>query len=387
MSDQERESRTPPPRSDPEEVSDRRRQRVLTVSAAILAGLGIVLALRASAQLLIPVVLAVLLNLLLMPFVRRLRRIGVPAPVGAVAVMLALTGGVGYAMFELSGPAQEWMRELPGSMRELRYELRGIARSLEEVQEAANEVENLAGGGEGDRTVRLQGGGGLLVGARSLLASGLVCWFLLLFLLATPDGNIRSLVRVLPTLDQKKAAVEVLRSVEQEVSRYLVTITGMNVLLGAAVGFAMYVLDLPNPALWGVMAAILNFVPYVGSLVGVCIVGFVAVGLDGSSSQALLAPLSYAVLSSLEGMLITPTVLGHRLRLRPVIVFLGLLFWGYLWGIAGALLAVPMLVAFNILCLQMESLRPVGRFLSNDDGLDPDHVASSHRGSTSPEHA
>jgi predicted PurR-regulated permease PerM len=204
----------------------------------------------------------------------------------------------------------------------------------------------------------------VLTGARSVAGRAFVCWFLLLFLLASQDSFLRSLVRVLPRLREKKLAVEVLRGIEREISRYLMTITLINLGLGAAIGVAMQLLGLPNPYLWGAMAALFNFIPYVGAICGAAIVGLVALLQDGVEAYALAVPATYLALSGIEGMLVTPAIVGRRLRLRPVVVFLGVLAWGWLWGIAGALLAIPMLVVLNILCRHVEPLQPLGEFLS-----------------------
>lgn len=127
----------------------------------------------------------------------------------------------------------------------------------------------------------------------------------------------------------------------------------------------MAALDMPNPVLWGVMAGLLNFVPYLGAIVGTGVVALVAVLTFDDVGRVLIPPVSYLALTSLEGQFITPTILGRRLRLNPVVIFVWLVFWGWIWGVPGALVAVPMLAAFKIVCDRVENLRPVGDFLGH----------------------
>jgi predicted PurR-regulated permease PerM len=188
-------------------------------------------------------------------------------------------------------------------------------------------------------------------------------FILLYFLLVSGDLFLRKLVRVTPTLAGKRKAVEVAHRVQGDLARYLATITAINVGLGVAGGLAMALLGMPNPALWGAMAALFNFVPYVGAVVGTGIVGVVAALTFGDGPRWLAAPLVYFALTGLEGYLVTPMILGQRLRLNPVAILLGLLFWGWLWGIAGAFLAVPLLVALKILSENLPRLEPVNEFL------------------------
>jgi predicted PurR-regulated permease PerM len=299
------------------------------------------------------------------------QRLGVTPPATSLLLMLLLAAGLGGAALGLAAPAREWMAELPRNMREAERELRSVMRSFEEVRKAAEQVDDLAdvvSGEEPKSSGLVVDSGekrGVLAGAGSLVGSALVCWFLLGFMLASHDSFLRSLVRTLPHLADKKVAVEVLRSIEREISRYLTTITLINAGLGIAIGATMYALDVPNPILWGVMAMLLNYVPYAGAIVGAGVVGLVALMSKGSDPSVLVVPISYIVLSGLEGMLITPAVLGRRMQLRPVAVLVALLFWGWLWGIAGALLAVPMLVVLRILCEHVEFLQPVGQFLGD----------------------
>jgi predicted PurR-regulated permease PerM len=190
---------------------------------------------------------------------------------------------------------------------------------------------------------------------------------LLFFLLASDDNLLRQAVTILPQLRDKKRLVEIVRDVEDDVSYYLLTITVINIGLGVAIGAAMWLLGMPNPYLWGAMAAVLNFIPLIGALLGVGIVGLVALLTFSTTAAMLLPPIIYLLLTSLEGQLVTPAVVARRLSLNPVVVFLALISWTWLWGIAGALLAVPLLATFKICCDHIEALKPVGVLLARYD--------------------
>lgn len=176
----------------------------------------------------------------------------------------------------------------------------------------------------------------------------LVVIVLLFFLLASGDLFLAKLVHVLPTLSDKKKAVQIAREVEANISRYLLTITLINVGIGLLGTLIFWALDMPNPALWDAMAALLNFIPTVGALSMAVILTLVATTTFPSLTHALLVPAAFLTLTIMVGTFVSPLIMGRRLTLNPVVIFLGLSFWGWLWGIPGALLAVPMLAMFKI---------------------------------------
>ena len=168
----------------------------------------------------------------------------------------------------------------------------------------------------------------------------------------------------MPTLSDKKRAVSIAHEIEAQVSRYLFTVTLINCCLGFAVGTTVGLLGLPNPVMWGAMVALLNFIPYLGALTGIICMTLGAVLSFDSFSYALLFPASYLVLATLEGNFITPLVMGRSLTLNPVLVVLSLTFWGWMWGITGVILAVPILAAFKIFCSHIEPMEPLAEFIS-----------------------
>lgn len=155
--------------------------------------------------------------------------------------------------------------------------------------------------------------------------------------------------------------------IEKRVSRYLLTITVINAGLGVVVFAYLTVLGMPNAYVWGIAAFLLNFLPYVGGFVGAMLVGAFAIVTFDNVGYALLAPVGYMIATGVEGQLITPMVVGRRLAMNTVAVFLTVVFWGWLWGIPGALVAVPFLVVFKVVCENFEPLKTVGMFLSGED--------------------
>ncbi len=321
---------------------------------------------------LIPIALALLLNLLLAPVVRGLKKyLRLPEAISALLVLLTFVALVVGTIYGLSGPATRWFAQLPMAMVEVREKVEALRQPVKEVQQAAKKVETLAQGepkaGEQQPVqVAVQGPGltqMFLDGALTLIAGLVVMIALLFFLLASGDTLLRQAVTIAPRLSDKRRVVEIARETEDDISYYLLTVSMINAGLGVAIGVAMYVLGMPNALLWGVMAGVFNFVPFLGAVTGIGVVGLVALLTFDHFWSILLPPLSYLCLTSIEAQFVTPALLARRLTLNPVAVFLALIVWTWMWGIAGALLAVPLLATFKICCDHIEPLQPIGTML------------------------
>jgi predicted PurR-regulated permease PerM len=315
----------------------------------------------------VPVIVAVLLSLLFRPLVRRLARARVPEGASAAAILALLLTSTGITLYGLSGPAATWVAQAPAVARKAEFRLRGLLAPLQKVSQTADRMEALADGAPEDTMkveIRRRRLAEVLFGGTQNAVGGvLVVGVLLYFLLASGDLFLAKLVRVLPRLSDKKRAVQIAREAEDQVSAYLVTITLMNAAFGAAVGLIAYAFGLPNPMLWAVLAGLTNYVPYVGALFMAVVLALVALLQFGDAGRAAAVAGAFLALNFLEGYLVTPRLLGRRLALNPVVVFTGVLFWGWVWGIIGALLAVPILATLKIVCDRSQTLAAVGEFL------------------------
>ena len=340
---------------------------MVAVAVTGLFILAVFYTLDVAQSLIMPIVIALLLNFLLSPVVRFFERHRIPAPLGAAIVLIGLVGIMFTGVYNLVGPAAEWLENAPDKFTEAEYKLRGIKESLEKVEKATEEIDKLTGNGENaPQQVEVKEPAfseQLVVQTRKLIAGGVILFFLLYFLLASSDQFLRKLVKVLPVLNHKKNAILIIRNTENDLSRYFLTVTIINSFLGLAVAIALFLFGIPNPLLWGVMVAILNFIPYLGGLVGVSVIAIVSILTFDSVGYAVLPPLVYLLLNTIEGNLVTPLILGRSLRLNPVAVFISIFFWGWIWGIPGAILAVPILVSLKIVADNVTTLEAIGEFL------------------------
>jgi predicted PurR-regulated permease PerM len=330
-----------------------------------LAALGAVFFAR---SLLMPVVLAVLFTLLLAPLVTLLKKWRIHEAIGAGVVVTLLVAGVGAGLYFLTNPALDWLDRSPRALREVEVKLLKLQRPVEEVREATERLEAMASGSENPkvRSVVLKGpglGSVLFTGTQYFVIGAVSTVVLLYFLLASSDGFLRKVVRLMPTLRDKIRAIGVARQIQQDIGRYFLTLSAINIGLGVATAFAMYLLGMPNPALWGVMAGLLNFIPYLGPTLSLCALALAALINFDSIATAWIVPASFLAITVIEGQFIQPMFAGRMLSLNPVAVFVSFLFWGWLWGIAGMLIAVPMLIIVKVVCSHVEPWEPIGSFL------------------------
>ncbi len=341
-----------------------------TIALNGLFVLAILYTLFVAREVLAPVVLAIFLSLLLRPVVRGLKRLGLSDPIGAAVVMLTILGALALVVTQLSDPASDWLRKAPETAQRVEEQVRRvIMRPAAQVTKAAQQVERIAAVNTDPSVpkVELKSSGFLrpvLVGTKKALSATAITLALLYFLLASGDRFLRKWVSQSATMTKKKQSVAIARAIVSGVSTYLSTIALIHVALGTLTGLAMWAIGMPSPALWGVMGGLLNMIPYLGALVTVVVLGLVGFTQFNSVGHALIPPLIYWSLTILESGFVTPFLLGRRFALNPVLVFLSLLFWGWIWGIVGTLLAVPILVTTKIVCDHSAALAPVAAFLS-----------------------
>jgi predicted PurR-regulated permease PerM len=316
----------------------------------------------------LPIILAVLLDFLLSPLIRGLKRARVPEPLGAAIVIIGLLGAAGAAVYGLIDPAKEWVAKLPVSIREAEDRLSKLRGPVEQVSKTAEQVEQATKVDDEPQSPEVVVRGPSLTerlfGTTQTLVAGFVEVIILLyFLLAAGDLFLQKLIKVLPQFRDKKKAVSIARETEASISTYLVTITLVNLMLGLAVAGVMYLLGMPNPLLWGALAALVEFIPYLGATALVAVLSLAGLVTFDQIGQALLVPAAYLAVNILQSQFISPLILGRRLTLNPVAIFVGLVFWWWIWGVPGAFIAVPLLATFKIFCDHIEALAPIGEFL------------------------
>jgi predicted PurR-regulated permease PerM len=342
----------------------------------LLAGIFIILlafALDFGREFLLPVTLAFFIALAFRPAVRRLSRAGMPAWITTSVFMAAVILSAAGFVYAVSGPVAGWIADAPAyaklfseKLRDLRTSFESVTKLTDGIQAAANTaaaapVKEVMVSDNSPMLAFLAQGTGYSAGVVTTVVLTLV---IAAFMMASGDLFYEKIVRVLPTLTDKKRALRIVFDVEKEVSSYLLIVTTINAGLGIGVAASFYFLGMPMAYLWGLLAFLFNFIPYVGAISGMALSGFMAVTVFDSLTYAMAVPLSYAVINGIENQLITPVFLGRRLQINSVAILIALTFWSWEWGIAGTMLAVPILVTVKVFCDHLDGMQGVGEFLS-----------------------
>jgi predicted PurR-regulated permease PerM len=336
----------------------------------------------------IPIVLSVLVSYALEPVVLWMMRLRLPRIVASGAVVALLTGALGYTAYSLSDDAAAIVAQLPDAAQKLRQTLRqegGANGAIESVKQAAEELQKTADEATAATTSPAARRGGvqrvqieepvinvreyLSWGSASLLAFGgqaILIIFFVFFLLASGDMFKRKLVRVVgPSLEKKKITVQILDDINTQIERFLLVRVITSVVVGVATWIAFRIVGLEQAGVWGLTAGIFNSIPYFGPVIVAAGTSVIAYLQFGTISMALFVSGISLVITSLEGWILTPWLTSRTARTNEVAVFVGLIFWGFVWGIWGTLLAVPMLVALKACCDRIEDLKPVGEMLGD----------------------
>jgi predicted PurR-regulated permease PerM len=360
---------TPEPVTEPLPPPGHRRDP-LTIAAVGLFVIAVLFALYFGREVLLPIMLALILSFLLRPLVRALYRIGIPEGIGAAIMVITLFGSVLLAVYTLSAPAAEWVNRMPRVLHELEFKLGDIRAGIERAREASRQIEQIAkeSGNEGGpvREVVVRGPSLMeqaVSQVEAVIVNVVILQVLLYFFLARGRHSLEALIGTMRNVDDRVHYAMVAATLQQNIAAYLLTITLINVVLGIATGLVMWLWGLPNPALWGVLVAVANYIPFIGPAVMTGVLFLVSVLTFDGLGTILLPPLSFVALTTIEGNFLTPMIVGRRLSLNPIAVFVSILFWGWLWGIPGALLAVPILAILKILFDAHEPLKPMGALL------------------------
>ena len=362
-------SSAPLPDASSAELAAAARRPRASSALLVLATLAVGYTLWAAQDLLLPVLLGMFFALVGNPIIRFLQRLHVPR---FVAALVLVVGGITGAVVlgnQLVVPASDWFRDVPKELRELTPKLRQLAKPVQDANLAAQNIARAAGGESAKRVqvVRTQVDDPykILTTTPRLLASILAVVLLTFFFMVYGEQLQRHAIALLPGRQKKKFTVDILHSIEREVSRYVLTISVINTLMGLLFAGILFALDVPLPEalLWGTLVAILNFAPYVGPLIGMglmLLVGFVSYK---DPWMSVLPAAIYLVLHTLEGQIITPIILGKRMALSPLVLILALMLFGWLWGIIGLLLAVPLLVCVKLVLARVEGMEGWARLL------------------------
>ena len=355
----------------PESASPPATRPRAPASLVVLASLAVGYTLWATQDLILPVLLAMFFALVGNPIIRVLQRLRVPRFIAALAV---LCSGIALAVLlgqQLVQPASEWIREAPRELRSLAPKLQKLAKPVQDANKAAENIARAAGGENTARPVHVvrtevNDPYRVLTTTPRMVASILAVVLLTFFFMVYGQDLQRHAIALLPDRQKKRVTVEILHTIEIEVSRYVLTISVINVVVGLVFAACLHFgLDLPleQALLWGTLAAILNFAPYVGPLIG--IVAMLLMGFSSFSDplESLLPAAIYLGLHTLEGQIVTPIVLGKRMALSPLILILALMVFGWIWGIIGLLLAVPMLVCVKIVLTRLEGMEGWAKLL------------------------
>lgn len=320
-------------------------------------------------DLIMPLVLGLLLAMTLSPVVRSLSRYRIPAPVVS-CLMIGIAGlVVVLGTYSLSDSISDLVDSAPKVKEKIEQRLLDYREPIETAKQASGQLEELVESinKKNVSTVAVEQPNLITTAASTFATSATtfgIALFMALFLLATGTLFHEKLLDLMPGLAEKKQALKIVYAIENKVSSYLLTITLINAGLGAVIALLMTLLDVPNPIVWGIVAMFLNFLPFVGAILGAAALGLVSLTTFDSIGPAVLAPLLYYGCSLIEGSFVTPLIIGHRMSLNIVAVFLSVTIWGWLWGIPGVLMAVPILVAVKVICDHVRGWAAFGHFLT-----------------------
>lgn len=323
---------------------------VAVIGTFLLLAVG---AIYVAKSLLLPVLIAFLLSLIFSPVVRTFKRYHIPQGVTAFLVVLSLSMSLVAAAYGLSGPVARWIEDAPRIELELRNKLAALGGPLEKLRAAQQQVED-ATRQESDPDVQkvvVQDANLISLATQNVpevVASIALMMILTLFLLSSGDMFYQKIVRALSPRGERRKGFRIAHDIEREVSRYLLTISVINICLGVLITGLLAIVGMPNPVLWGIAAALLNYIPILGAASGVAVVGLVSLVAMPTLTQSLIPPAIYLACTVIEGQFLTPALVGNRLKINAVAVILAIAFWGWLWGFVGVLVAVPLLIIARV---------------------------------------
>lgn len=359
----------------PTEEADATRQ-VRNLLRAILLIVIIAVAYVAR-DLLLPIVLALFIALTFRPAIRYCSRHHVPPLLAAAIVFGILLAGGSSIFYFSSGPIAVWFEDAPRMFRQFSERFSGLKSSLDTFTDITEKLQDVSKAGDTTpvqevvvRESALPAVFGIVTGYPiQFLITLLTTLVLSVFLMASGDLFYEKLVRILPNLSARKRALHIAYAIEDEVSAYVLTLSSINFVMGILVALLFHLLGMPLAYIWGFLAFLFNYIPYIGALTGIVLSAFMAIVTFDSLGYALLVPLAYAACSIIESEVLSPQIMGRSLQMNSVAILLSLAFWTWLWGIAGTALALPFLVTLKVFCDHMEGLSGLGEFIATRQTL------------------
>ncbi len=350
---------------------------VRTRCLVVLTTIAVIAACYFGAEFLIPIALAIVLNALLRPVVRAMERLKIPTTAAAAVVTLALTALLAAIVWGVSAPMKRWINAAPQNFAAAEGKIHRLRAPLEKVSNVVTKAENAVQGPTSGPTTQASapapvqppapplGMGSTVLGTTTQIVGGLAEVLLLLFLLLASGGMFfQKLMHVIRRRSDKEIADDVISEAEHVTLRYVVATAMINIGQATIIGLLMWWYGMPTPLLWAIFTFIFEFVPYLGAAAMIVLIGATAIATFDNPGKILLPPFTYFIVTTLQNNLVSPIAYGKQLRLNPVAVLIGVLFWWYVWGVAGAFLAVPLIAMAKMFASKHERLRPVCEFLS-----------------------
>ena len=359
------------------ELGVKRTLHLMAIAAWIVAVVALGAALYMMQPILVPITTAFIISILLVPATQWLKRRSVPQALRPLLVVSVTSALFIYALYLVIQPGAEWFQRLPDVIEQARDELEGIQDAFTAVQQVSDKVDELAGMGRESSTqevVSVRGvefGDALFGSARTFVVQIGLTAVLTFFFLASRRDMRRKVLLLRSSMRGMRNSGRMLRAIEKDMASYMLTMTAINIALGVATGLAMWAIGMPSPLVWGGLAAVLNFVPYLGPTAMTVLLGMT--GLVAFEEPAMLfAPVGiYILLNFVESNFITPTLVGVRMTVSPLAIILSVAFWTWLWGPAGAIISIPALLIFKTVCDHTEPLRPIGLLIGDAETFRP----------------
>lgn len=335
---------------------------VVTIAIILLLG-----TLYIASSLLVPIVIALLAYLTLRPAVVRMCRLGMNHTVAAGLLIVVCFSVIGIVATLLYQPLQAWISRAPESVGKLKENFSGVSAPLTMIDRAENQLGQVSeevGDSESEIQVSIEKPGVidrayLINTTGHVIAVVVAIAVLTFFMLSSGDALLNRVLNVIPHSSLRREVLSTIGDIQDNVGSYLVQITCINCGMGLVMTGVMWMLGMPTPALWGTMAALMNYVPYLGPIGGTLIVLFAATSVFSSLGHALLIASSFYLVTAIEGQFVTPAILGKTLKVGSLVVLLAVAFWGFLWGIPGVLLAVPLLIVLRQVFTSFDATFPL----------------------------